>query len=1695
MGEMRSKRSRRGRGKAAGKNSPLFPNYFKRSSSRRTARETAGLSFEQLEPRLALAVVISEFLADNADGITDFAGEHHDWIELVNTGASAVDVAGWHLTDDALNLTKWEIPSDPSTALAPGEYLTIFASDKDGVYSGELHTNFKLTTAGEYLGLVMADGTTVASDFGTAFPEQFTDVSYGTGATTSTTTTDTLVGASSPLTVISPTSENAARDDHWREIGFDDSTWLTGTGSVGFDRNSDAPNLLPYINRVLTTGEMDSTDSTPQYSAYVRYEFDVTNKDQLTSLELELMFDDGFIAYLNDREIYRVNFAEDFVYSQPMWSSYAGNQMGTSSTAGAANRVTEADDLVPIDLSPYVSSLEEGTNVLAFHLVNYKGSTTSALQDLLVAPVLTAERATGTAASLYMAAPTPGADNGLGTLGFVEDTQFSVDRGFYDATQYVEITTPTADAVIRYTTDGSVPTLANGTTYTGAITVDTTTTLRAAAFKTGYTPTNVDTQTYIFVADVIGQDASDVTETYATWGHDKDDGDTTSGYNLDDESDWAMDTDIVGGVETAQAVMDALKAIPTVSIVMDWDDLFSGTPMPGTFPAGSAVAPAPQGIYIHGRSSERSASMEYINPDVTTDQFQIDASVEIQGHSSPGRWNSDKLSFQVKFKYPYGSTELDYPLFANSPDGANAVTEFDQLILDAMYNYTWIHSNTSVQDNYARFVTDQVTSDLQNLASNGGSHGEYVQLYLNGLYWGMYNLHERPDDSYAAEYYGGDKDDYYVIKHANNDINHEYTWVEGGIAAEQAYNDLLLAARAVESNPTSAAAYAAVEDILDIDQFIDYMVVHYYVGDANDWAHNNWYATFDAADPNGKWRFHSWDQEHAFPTTDNGDSFTQTTDLTTKDDFECSTEILQNLIVNEEFRLRFSDRVQELMYNDGVLTESAAQATYEARTDEIDQAIIAESARWGDNRVYADPYTRADFITTKNNLLAAFFPVRTSTVLGHFDSRGWIPTLDAPLFNQYGGEVTSGFDLVITKPGGSPSGATIYYTTDGSDPRLVGGAISGSAVAYSGAIDITDSTQVQARIYYNNSGTSNDWSPIIDESFLVPEPFPVRIVELMYNPADPGGVVDEQDLEFFELLNTGTSTVSLDGLKIGGFIAGGTYDFPTGLTLDAGERIVVARDPVVFESVYGTGINLSPTGYVASGANLGNGGEEVTLISPSGQLLQDFFYDDVSPWPTSPDGTGPSLEYIGPLDADAADPTVVVGDPYDDAANWQASANVGGSPGTDGSDTNEVPVITSDGGGATASVNAAENQTAVTTVTATDADVPPDTLTFSITGGADQLLFDIGSSSGVLTFDTAKDYESPTDANLDGVYLVEVTVDDGNGGTDVQAISVTVTNVNEAPVITSNGGGATASVNALENQTAVTTVTSTDVDGGTPAYSIIGGADQSLFNIGSSSGVLTFEAAPDYENPMDADTNGVYEVTVQVSDGNGGTDTQAISVTVTDETEATLAGDYDGSGTVDDDDWIQWKSDFGTTVTPAGSGSDGNGDGYVDAADYTVWRDNFGATLGAGSGSIVASVEVAAAVVAPVEEEALPTSEAPAAVDDLIADVQLSMLPVELPAARSLATLGRSGDRVRVTEGTHLQRWDLLRKADRVRDNLRVRLDAAFETTSAWLRQRGNAGVEEDVLAAARGQDDSGASVDVWEDAAWLQRLSRRRLG
>ena len=297
-------------------------------------------------------------------------------------------------------------------------------------------------------------------------------------------------------------------------------------------------------------------------------------------------------------------------------------------------------------------------------------------------------------------------------------------------------------------------------------------------------------------------------------------------------------------------------------------------------------------------------------------------------------------------------------------------------------------------------------------------------------------------------------------------------------------------------------------------------------------------------------------------------------------------------------------------------------------------------------------------------------------------------------------------------------------------------------------------------------------------------------------------------------------------------------------------------------------------------------------------------------------------DYENPTDADTNNIYVVQVTASDGAGrSVNQTINVTVTPVNDND-----PVITS---GNTA--NVAENTTAVLTVTATDADLPAQTLTYSITGGADQGKFSINSGTGALTFSAAPDYENPTDADTDNVYVVQVTANDGAGRTATQTINVTVTPVNDNdPVITSAN-----TANVAENTTAVLTVTATDADlpAQTVAYSITGGADQAKFSINAGTGELTFSAPPDYENPTDADANNVYVVQVTANDGAGRSVNQTINVTVTNVNESGVSAisDIDASA-----DYVVENSGVGTPVGITANATDPDA---TDTVTYSLDND------------------------------------------------------------------------------------------------------------------------------------------------------------
>ncbi|YCM44161.1 lamin tail domain-containing protein [Verrucomicrobiaceae bacterium 227] len=816
----------------------------------------------------------------------------------------------------------------------------------------------------------------------------------------------------------------------------------------------------------------------------------------------------------------------------------------------------------------------------------------------------------------YFDTPTPGTTNDpTPLLGLVKDTKFSHDRGYYTDPFDLEITSATPGAKIYYTTDGTPPSTTNGTLYVASepIPISATTTIRAFATLDGYKPTNVDTQTYLFVEDVIFQTRP--TDYPTSW---------STG-----PADYDMDPDVVNTRSYRNEFDAAFAALPTLSLVFDPDAFFHPT----------------TGIYqnptMEGEAWERPLSVEFIVPDNSEPGFQIDAGTRIQGGSSRNP-DTPKHALSLRFRGDYGESELNYPLFENSPNGETAVDSFDLLQLRPEYNFGWMHRHWFQAEN-SLYGRDQWASDLFNSMGQNGSHGRWVHLFLNGIYWGLYDVHERPDADHMANYFGGKDEDYDTINSSlatNGDLT--------------AYNAMMNLAYGSIETP---ATYEAIQEYLDLDAFIDYMIINAYIGN-RDWDIHNWRAA-RKREPGAPFLFFPWDSEFAvshvaggsFPNPPDFYTTSLATNVTGNNGNRRPTGLHTQLSKNSEYRLRYADRIQKHFFNDGTLTPANSAAHWTARSVPMTAAIVAESARWGDFRRDVNPtpwlseqfdlYTRNNhYLPTLNWLLDTYIPQRSDLVVSQLAARNLFAATAAPEFAPFGGTVPRGSSLVVT------SLNTIYYTTDGSDPRLTGGALNPTAtlLASGSSLPLNQSTLIKAR----SQSTGGEWSALTEATFTI-DASSLVISEIMYHPAD------QSLAEFLEITNTSDLELSLTGLY---FSAGITFDFSQHSavqTLAGGERLLIIRDLATFQEVYGNTYDSLIAGSYQDDTALANSGETLSLSDANGNVILAFEYNDKAPWPVEADGGGHSLVHTG------GDPAL--------AHNWRASTTIGGNPGT----TDSIP--------------------------------------------------------------------------------------------------------------------------------------------------------------------------------------------------------------------------------------------------------------------------------------------------------------------------------------------------------------------------------------------------------------------------------------
>ena len=635
---------------------------------------------------------------------------------------------------------------------------------------------------------------------------------------------------------------------------------------------------------------------------------------------------------------------------------------------------------------------------------------------------------------VFMQTPTPGRANEIGDQ--VLHPEFSHERGFYDAAFNVELSSVNTDCDIFFTLDGSVPTPINGTKYISPVTIDRTSVLSAVAIKKSDSRSSgVVTRTYIFPRGVCTQ-SNTPTAYPETWG---------MGYPADYEMDPEICTE-----QNVAAIQESLKSLPTVSFVTDIDHLFSDVDDPYT-----------GGIYIFTLETaeewERPVSMEYFDPQQDK-SFQVNCGLRLHGGNSRKPYNSPKHSFRVSFRSDYGPSELNFNLF----DEKSAVNEFNSLVFRAGYNYSWV-KNDPLQCEGSDLIRDPFTKKTQLDMDRTAAHSKFVHLYLNGMYWGVYNISEKITNDFAESYLCGDEDDYDVVKDHNGLVDGSLSAWEALLAVTMEGYETMEKYQAVQGNNPDGTKNPAYARLLDVRNLVDYLLINFYIGNTY-WDKNNWIAARNRVTNEHGFKFLSWDAE-----TSMNDVNENIIGLNNPGN---PTGIFSPLKENEEFMMFFADRVQKHFFNDGALTPTEAEKRYTKLAGIIDTAMLAESARWGDYRRDVDPgvasydlYSTEHWLERIEFMQDSYFPQRTEIVLGQLRDAGLFPLTDAPFISPYGGEFDDSVEVSM-----SASSGIIYYTTDDTDPRQPGGSVADSgAFRYTGPIEIRRNTIIKARTRLNDT--------------------------------------------------------------------------------------------------------------------------------------------------------------------------------------------------------------------------------------------------------------------------------------------------------------------------------------------------------------------------------------------------------------------------------------------------------------------------------------------------------------------------------------------------------------------------------------------------------------------------------------------------
>ncbi len=1063
---------------------------------------------------LSAQVLINEVQSSNLETYRDEDGDFVDWIELFNASADTVELGGWWLSDDADDPYRW---SFPDLSLPPDSMLLVMASGK----------NRRLW-----------------------IPHWETEIDRGK-------VWRYLEGLEAP-------------PSDWMLPEFNDSAWSEGPSGFGNGDGDDST----FINADAIT-------------CYVRCFFDIADLSIVEAMLMHVDYDDGYVAYLNGVELARRNLG------------YPGEEVFFDTTCDLEHEATLYRGLWP-DFQLFVdptSPLQEGSNLLAIEVHNEepwndmslipflsmglseaptdpKGLSeelgeflpflhaefaidsdgesilltrpSGALEDRVDLPALPIDHSYGRYPDgredwLIYPAPTPKRSNdGSGAPEIAAAPEFSAESGYYSEELYFWLTSPSPDAVIYYTHDGTTPT-DSSLLYQHAVYISGNKAVMARAFEEGKLPSPVVSKSFIF---------------------------------------------------------DEPSTLPMITLVSDerniWDD------EEGFYVLGEEYDPEwPYFGANFWEDWEKPFHLDYVLPDGSLG-FGMELGLKIHGGYS--RAFSQK-SLRLVPRGGYGQSTIDYPLFEE-----RELSSFKRLILRNSGN-EW--PGTVLRDALAQRITE--VAGLERQASTP------VRVYLNALYWGIYNLRERLDRFYLADHFGVDPDNLDIIEFRDE-------------AQEGSADDYLAMLDYIETNGlVDSLHYEFVETQMDVENYASYCIFEIYVGNT-DWPGGNikfWRTRVPAS--RWRWLLYDLDVSLGYWEDYDFDTLAWATDPSGwgEQNQPWATFLLRSLLENAEWRSRFVNRYAD--YLNSVLRPDHFSALLDSFAARIDAEIPTHMERWDrDYQFWLDELAVvSEFIQERPGVAREH--LRENLELGE----DWRLTLsmDPP---GAGSVILEGIEVDSLWSGD-------YFL--GTPVRLEARAAPGFRFAGWSDEMLSDSLAVVDAL-----GDSS-----LVARFELDAASRLVINEINYHGPDAGDPGD-----WIEIYNPTPVKIDLEGwsLKDGDDLH--VFSLPEDSYIQSGSYLIFCEDLSLFTQAFPEVTNI----FGDLGFGFSGNGEAVRFYDAQDRLIDRVDYEDGPPWPPLADGFGPTLELIHP-DLDNSLPE-----------SWASSAAPLGTPGTRNSAFDPVAVDT-----------------------------------------------------------------------------------------------------------------------------------------------------------------------------------------------------------------------------------------------------------------------------------------------------------------------------------------------------------------------------------------------------------------------------------